>query len=85
MKKTMTILEQEIWVAVIQEGENRMESGTIYTEVDRAEVAAEVAKKYIKEAFEAGANAVIHEINTVGMVSYNAAKDRWLKENGITE
>jgi hypothetical protein len=61
----MTKLEREIWEAAMNvNGSN----------ADRAKAAAEVAKRYIEEAFDAGGCA------------WNAseAKSKWLKENGIT-
>lgn len=85
----MTTLEHAIWTAICQEGENRLEDDSQpYTELDKAVVAAEVARRYIEKALD---DAYFHALASRNDASkyYPYTKEefapKWLKENGIIE
>ena len=50
----MNKIEKRLWEAMIQEGENILETNTPYTEVDRAKAAAKVSIDFAREAWRSG-------------------------------
>lgn len=79
----MTKLQQEIWEAICEASNKRAidyaDPKVFFTEKDRAKAAAEVAKKYIEEAYEDG----WEEREKWPGNSMESGKSHWLKENGI--
>ena len=55
-----------------------------FTTHDYAKVAAEIATRIIKKAFDAGCNTDFETLTIEG-VTAQEEKEKWLLENGVTE
>lgn len=83
----MTKLEEDIYLSLlVQDGIEKVVDGNPVTAHNcevHAKAAAEVAKRYISNAFNFGA---LHFIDNNGHEesAINKARTRWLKENGVT-
>lgn len=52
----MNKLEERIWTAICDEGANRLKRNELYSEADKAKIAAEICLEIADKSFDAGGN-----------------------------